>query len=88
MWPLRSFSAKKEVSTTFLGKVTILGKSRNMRKRAWPKNQGLHGQNQMPFLVFIETLTYNIQQELACSKTFPSNIVDWLDYTDSTIDIV
>jgi hypothetical protein len=30
--------------------------------------------------VFIETLTYNIQQELACSKTFPSNIVDWLDY--------
>jgi hypothetical protein len=24
------------------------------------------------FLVFIETLTYNIQQELACSKTFPS----------------
>ena len=44
-----------------------------MRKRAWPKNQGWHGQNQMPFfLVFIETLTYNIQQELACSKTFPS----------------
>ena len=44
-----------------------------MRKRAWPKNQGWHGRNQMPFfLVFIETLTYNIQQELACSKTFRS----------------
>ena len=44
-----------------------------MRKRAWPKNQGWHGQNQMPFfLVFIETLTYNVQQELACFKTFPS----------------
>ena len=52
------------------------------QKRAWPKNQGSHGQNQIHFfLVFIQTLNYNIQQELACSKTFPSNIVDWLDYT-------
>ena len=39
------------------------------------KNQGWHGQNLSHFfLVFIETITDNIQQELACSKRFPSKI--------------
>ena len=49
-------------------------------KRAWPKNQSWQGWNQMTFfLVFAETLTYNIQQELACFKTFPSKTLDLLD---------
>ena len=32
------------------------------------------------FLVFIGTNTNNLQQSLACSKTFPGTNLFWLDY--------
>ena len=56
-----------------------LGFSRICKKGVAEKSKLAGFESDKIFLVFAETLTYIIQQELACFKTFPSKTLDLLD---------